>query len=55
MNYQPIGSGGGVKQFIEKKVDFGVTDAPLTQEEEKQISSDVVHIPETIGSVVASL
>ena len=46
--------GGGVKQFIEKKVDFGVTDAPLTQEEEKQISSDVVHIPETIGSVVAA-
>ena len=55
MNYQPIGGGGGVKQFIEKKVDFGVTDAPLTQEEEKQISSDVVHIPETIGSVVGSL
>ena len=54
VNFQPIGSGGGVKQFIEKKVDFGVTDAPLTQEEEKQISSDVVYVPETIGSVVAA-
>jgi phosphate transport system substrate-binding protein len=54
INFQPIGSGGGVKQFIEKKIDFGATDAPLTQEEEKQISSDVVHIPETVGSVVAA-
>jgi phosphate transport system substrate-binding protein len=30
INYQSIGSGGGVKQFSEKIVDFGATDAPLT-------------------------
>ena len=51
VNYQSIGSGGGVKQFIEKTVDFGATDAPLTAEEIQQ-ASGAVHIPETIGSVV---
>src|ERR687892_710988 len=51
INYQSIGSGGGVKQFIEKTVDFGATDAPLTPEEMQQAPS-AVHIPETIGSVV---
>jgi phosphate transport system substrate-binding protein len=51
INYQSIGSGGGVKQFIEKTVDFGATDAPLTSEEILQ-APNAVHIPETIGSVV---
>ena len=51
VNYQSIGSGGGVKQFIEKTVDFGATDAPLTSEEIQQ-APNAVHIPETIGSVV---
>jgi len=51
VNYQSIGSGGGVKQFIEKTVDFGATDAPLTVEEIQQ-APGAVHIPETIGSVV---
>jgi phosphate transport system substrate-binding protein len=53
VNYQSIGSGGGVKQFIEKTVDFGATDAPLTAEETQQ-APGAVHIPETIGSVVAA-
>ena len=51
INYQSIGSGGGVKQFVEKTVDFGGTDAPLTSEEIQQ-APNAVHIPETIGSVV---
>ena len=51
INYQSIGSGGGVKQFVEKTVDFGATDAPLTFEEIQQ-APNAVHIPETIGSVV---
>ncbi len=51
INYQSIGSGGGVKQFIEKTVDFGASDAPLN-EEEVQKAKGAVHIPETIGSVV---
>ena len=53
INYQSIGSGGGVKQFTEKTVDFGATDAPLTQNE-SQKAPGAVHIPETIGSVVAA-
>jgi phosphate transport system permease protein/phosphate transport system substrate-binding protein len=53
INYQSIGSGGGVKQFTEKTVDFGASDAPLTQNESKK-ASGAVHIPETIGSVVAA-
>jgi phosphate transport system substrate-binding protein len=53
INYQSIGSGGGVKQFTEKTVDFGATDAPLTfSEMEKALGA--VHIPETIGSIVVS-
>lgn len=53
INYQSIGSGGGVKQFTEKTVDFGASDAPLTPEEETN-APGTVHIPETIGSVVAA-
>jgi phosphate transport system permease protein/phosphate transport system substrate-binding protein len=55
INYQFIGSGGGVKQFTEKTVDFGASDAPLSEEEIQALSSSTpVHIPETIGSVVAA-
>ena len=54
INYQSIGSGGGVRQFTERTVDFGASDAPLTQEEMQGLPSTPVHIPETIGSVVAA-
>jgi phosphate transport system substrate-binding protein len=53
INYQSIGSGGGIKQFTEKIVDFGATDAPLSAEE-IQKAPNAVHIPETIGAVVAA-
>ena len=53
INYQSIGSGGGVKQFTEKTVDFGATDAPLTSSEMEK-AAGAVHIPETIGSIVVS-
>jgi phosphate transport system substrate-binding protein len=53
INYQSIGSGGGVKQFTEKIVDFGATDAPLTSAEMEK-APGAVHIPETIGSIVVS-
>jgi phosphate transport system substrate-binding protein len=54
INYQSIGSGGGVRQFTERTVDFGASDAPLTEEETQNLPSTPVHIPETIGSVVAA-
>jgi phosphate transport system substrate-binding protein len=53
INYQSIGSGGGVKQFTEKTVDFGASDAPLSKSEQKAVPG-AVHIPETIGSVVVA-
>lgn len=54
VNYQAIGSGGGIKNFTEKTVDFGATDAYMT---EKQIADAggpeaVIHIPTALGSVV---
>jgi phosphate ABC transporter phosphate-binding protein/phosphate ABC transporter permease protein PstC/phosphate ABC transporter permease subunit PstA len=53
INYQSIGSGGGIKQFTEKTVDFGASDAPLS-ESEREKAPNAVHIPETIGSIVVS-
>lgn len=53
INYQSIGSGGGIKQFTEKTVDFGASDAPMTSAQRANLKATAVHIPETIGSVVA--
>lgn len=54
LNYQSIGSGGGIRQFTERTVDFGGTDAPLTLTQRAALAGPAVHIPETIGSVVAA-
>src|SRR5919198_108209 len=54
LNYASIGSGGGVKQFTNMTVDFGASDAPLTASERSALPSPAVHVPETIGSVVAA-
>jgi len=51
LNYQSIGSGGGVKQHTEKTVNFGASDAPLTPSE-RELAPGTLHIPEAIGSVV---
>src|SRR5918994_3796503 len=53
INYQSIGSGGGVQQFTEKTVAFGATDAPITPEEEQQ-APGAVHVLDTKGFVVAA-
>jgi phosphate transport system substrate-binding protein len=53
-NYQSIGSGGGVKQVIAQTVDFGATDAPMTDEELKQSKTPIRHIPTVLGAVVAA-
>jgi phosphate transport system substrate-binding protein len=57
-NYQSIGSGGGIKQVTEGTVDFGASDAFLSDGQmsaikEKQ-GSDVIHIPTVMGAVVLS-
>ena len=53
LNYQSIGSGGGVKQHIEKTVNFAATDAPLTTKE-RALAPNTLHIPETIGGVTVT-
>jgi phosphate transport system substrate-binding protein len=50
LNYQSIGSGGGIKQIKAKTVDFGATDAPLTFEELE--AGGMVQFPAIIGGVV---
>jgi phosphate transport system substrate-binding protein len=52
INYQAIGSGGGVKAFREGTVDFGASDAPLTDEEEASLKGPAFHIPTLLGAVV---
>jgi phosphate transport system substrate-binding protein len=54
INYQSIGSGGGIRQFTERTVDFGATDAPLSENNTQSLPGPAAHIPETIGSVVAA-
>ena len=51
INYQSIGSGGGIKQVTEKTVDFGATDAPMSAEELKK-APGIVHVPTVMGAVV---
>jgi phosphate transport system substrate-binding protein len=52
-NYQSIGSGGGIKQITEKVVDFGASDAPLTDEQLTR-APGLVHIPTVMGAVVVT-
>jgi phosphate transport system substrate-binding protein len=49
-NYQSIGSGGGIKQISERTVDFGATDAPMS-EAELQKAPGILHIPTVLGAV----
>ncbi len=55
-NYQSIGSGGGIKQVTEGTVDFGASDAPLTDDQLKAVAdkqgTDILHIPTVMGAVV---
>src|SRR5450759_1264097 len=50
MNYQSIGSGGGIKQIIAKTVDFGASDAPLQAEDLEK--NGLVQFPMVMGGVV---
>jgi phosphate transport system substrate-binding protein len=49
VNYQSIGSGGGIQQFIAKTVDFGATDVPMNAEELKRAGAPVLQVPVTLG------
>lgn len=54
INYQSIGSGGGIKQLQKKTIDFGATDVPMTEKELADAGAPVLHFPVAIGAVVLS-
>jgi phosphate transport system substrate-binding protein len=57
-NYQSIGSGGGIKQVTEGTVDFGASDAFLSEDQMKEIKdkqgTEIIHIPTVMGAVVVT-
>ena len=52
INYQSIGSGGGIRQLTEGTVDFGASDAPMSDAELAKMKSPVLHFPTVLGAVV---
>ena len=52
IDYQSIGSGGGIKQIKEQTIDFGATDSPMSNEDLKSAPGDILHIPTVLGAVV---
>lgn len=52
IDYQSIGSGGGIKQIQAQTVDFGASDAPMTDAELKGAPAPLIHVPTVLGAVV---
>jgi phosphate transport system substrate-binding protein len=52
IDYQSIGSGGGIKQLKEQTVDFGASDAPMKDDDLKSAPGEIFHIPTVLGAVV---
>src|ERR1700691_4179933 len=54
ISYQSIGSGGGIRQLMDKTVDFGASDGPMTDEQLKQAGAKILHFPTVLGAAVRS-
>lgn len=54
INYQSIGSGGGIRQLSEGTVDFGASDAPMNEEEIAKAKGPILHVPTVVGAVVVA-
>lgn len=54
INYQSIGSGGGIRQVIEHTVDFGASDGPMSDDQLKQAGFKILHFPTVLGADVPS-
>jgi len=54
INYQSIGSGGGIRQLLDKTVDFGASDGPMTDDQLKQAGFKILHFPTVLGAAVPS-
>jgi phosphate transport system substrate-binding protein len=52
INYQSIGSGGGIRQVLAGTVDFGASDGPMSDEQLAQSKTKILHIPTVLGAVV---
>ena len=52
INYQSIGSGGGIRQVLAGTVDFGASDGPMSDEQLGQAKTKILHIPTVLGAVV---
>jgi len=52
INYQPIGSGGGIRQVIAGTVDFGATDGPMTDDQLREAKIKILHVPTVLGADV---
>jgi phosphate transport system substrate-binding protein len=52
INYQSIGSGGGIRQLTEQTVFFGASDAPMTDEQIGKAPGNILHFPTVLGAVV---
>jgi len=54
IDYQSIGSGGGIKQIQAQTVDFGASDAPMSDADLKAAPGELLHIPTVLGAVVVT-
>jgi phosphate transport system substrate-binding protein len=54
INYQAIGSGGGIRQVLSKTVDFGGTDAFMSDKDLAELENDILHVPTCLGAVVVT-
>ena len=54
INYQSIGSGGGIRQLLDKTVDFGASDGPMSDDQLKQAGFKILHFPTVLGGAVPS-
>ncbi len=54
VNYQSVGSGAGIQQLTKGTVDFGATDAPMTDQQIQDAGGDIIHVPVTLGAVAVA-
>jgi phosphate transport system substrate-binding protein len=54
INYQSIGSSGGVRQLLERTIDFGTSDIPAELDDQRRTSGSLVHLPMAVGAVTVA-
>jgi len=54
INYQSIGSGGGIRQLLDKTVDFGASDGPMSDDQLKTATVPILHFPTVLGAAIPS-